>query len=72
MLNLPFHDNIPIYIFISSFINLFFEFDLHFIGVAEFRSAADAERVADKLDGVKFQGKEEKKKQNERRERCSE
>ena len=27
-------------------------------GVAEFRSAADAERVADKLDGVKFQGEE--------------
>ena len=28
-------------------------------GVAEFRSAADAERVADKLDGVKFQGEKE-------------
>ena len=72
MLNLPFQDNIPIYIFISSFIILFFKFDLYLIGVAEFRSAADAERVADKLDGVKFQGKEEKKRQNERRGRRSE
>ena len=25
-------------------------------GVAEFKSAADAERVAEKLDGTKFQG----------------
>lgn len=49
-----------IYINISTNINmniLFCVNEILFnIGVAEFKSASDAERVAEKLDGTKFQG----------------